>query len=61
MESGLKELNVNGCRFSGGFPSVVTNLRSLTILDLSNQGFKGELPIELFGLTNLKVVALKEN
>lgn len=34
---------------------------SLTTLDLSKQNLTGELPLDLFGLLNLQVIALQEN
>lgn len=44
---------LDGCGISGGIPSEMKVLSKLNYLDLSNNAFSGNVPVELSALTNL--------
>jgi Leucine-rich repeat (LRR) protein len=58
----LKYLQVNDNKFDGYIPSSLGSCSLLEYLDLSNQEYlEGEIPDELFNLSNLEVFILSEN
>jgi hypothetical protein len=44
---------LDGCGISGGIPSEIEVLTKLNYLDLSNNAFSGNVPVELSKLNNL--------
>ena len=46
-------LVLDGCGISGGIPSEIEVLTKLNYLDLSNNAFSGNVPVELSKLNNL--------
>ncbi|KAL5797172.1 hypothetical protein ACOSQ2_001992 [Xanthoceras sorbifolium] len=62
MLPSLQELHLPACGLSALPPSVpLINLTSLSVLDLSNNGFNSSIPSWLFNLTDLVYVDLSSN
>lgn len=55
------ELNLDGNKFSGEFPHVITKIKTLQTIDISSNRFSGEIPCELQDLPLLKLLRLENN
>ncbi|KAF2292406.1 hypothetical protein GH714_022011 [Hevea brasiliensis] len=57
----LKELHLSGVNISSTVPDILANFSSLESLRLSYCGLRGEFPIDIFQLPNLKMLDISDN
>ena len=57
----LERFILSGCGVDGNIPSWLSQLTSLTTLDLSKNNFQGAIPKAMGGISSLKFLSLMQN